>query len=180
MNFLCRNHLFSRKSHKMSSHKNHLTVTELQQICERLGLSTDGLKHELIERMVNFTPTEISADTIDSQKIHSPVVSNIRFTRTRITPIQSIRSSDESSSLDTNDQSTHTPNILICDAANQSKSRFQKFYQVFLVIVPTWTVYCTSQSISSEFISQNLFTDLTREKSAKAWLQSPQQTSILL
>lgn len=38
--------------------KDFLTVAELQDICESLNLSTDGLKSELITRIIDFTQSK--------------------------------------------------------------------------------------------------------------------------
>lgn len=35
----------------MRKSKNYLTLDDLQKVCEKLGLPTDGLKTELIERI---------------------------------------------------------------------------------------------------------------------------------
>lgn len=48
----------------MNRSKNYLTVSELRDVCERLGLPSDGSKQELIERITNFTSIETPiADT---------------------------------------------------------------------------------------------------------------------
>lgn len=38
----------------MTNPKSYLTVSELQQLCEKLNLSSNGFKHELIERIQTF------------------------------------------------------------------------------------------------------------------------------
>lgn len=47
---------------KIDGDKNHLNVGELREICAAFGLSTSGLKHQLIERIVNFTSAASSAN----------------------------------------------------------------------------------------------------------------------
>lgn len=48
----------------MKTTKNYFTVAELQQICQAFGVSTDGSKPEIVNRVANFvstnTPTDIS------------------------------------------------------------------------------------------------------------------------
>lgn len=42
----------------MNRAKNYFTVDELQQICEKLDLSTDGLKSELIKNILDYSSTD--------------------------------------------------------------------------------------------------------------------------
>lgn len=81
----------------MSDSRDYLTITELRKICVQLGLSAEGLKSELVERIVNFN--EIHR-TVPS----SSDVSQIRYSRTRISPILNLEQ-DDSLSLHTVDLS---------------------------------------------------------------------------
>lgn len=82
----------------MSEAKNYLTLPELKQICQVLGLPTDGLKKELTERISNFvsmTPTIDVPELIDTPL---PDISRLPITRTKIAPIQTSERSTQLSS----------------------------------------------------------------------------------
>lgn len=56
--------------------KNFLTVEELKNICEKMNLPTDGLKSELIERILNFEPLTSSSSTKPNYTTHGTQTSN--------------------------------------------------------------------------------------------------------
>lgn len=72
----------------MKKSRNYLTVDELQGICERLGLATDGLKTDLIQRILESpsarAPTDEFFDAVDS---HSSTTSRVVLQRMKTVPI---------------------------------------------------------------------------------------------
>lgn len=48
----------------MKISKNYFTVAELQQICHAIGISTDGSKPEIVERIMDFVSTNASPDVM--------------------------------------------------------------------------------------------------------------------
>lgn len=55
----------------MNDSKNYLTVWELQQLCDKLNLPSDGLKGELIGRIQKFVTMDDSRVTICRARIPS-------------------------------------------------------------------------------------------------------------
>lgn len=81
----------------MSGSKNYLTVLELQQICEKLGLPADGLKHELIERISNFVAVE--SPRHDNSAGSQSDISRIVFSRLKLAPLGHSEQTSRESSL---------------------------------------------------------------------------------
>lgn len=75
----------------MTKVKNHLTVEELQRICTTLGLNPDGIKPELIERIVNFTSSFVGSNESD--------VSRVCYSPTRILPFHSVHQAVQTSNV---------------------------------------------------------------------------------
>lgn len=119
----------------MGDAKNYLTVSELQQICQKFGLSSEGLKHELIKRILDFTSIE-TLDDIDSKNSQPTNVSRVCYTRTRIIPSEAHESSD----LNSDDQPEPIQSTQTLSETKTSKLSFQfdslflKFVIVILVI----------------------------------------------
>lgn len=108
----------------MYTSENYFNVVELQQICSALGLSMDGLKHELVKRISEFL------ENSNSTRIH--------FSHTTILPIQTVNETTDATSdvtdkttvdLRTFDQSTQ-----ILDHSSVYKSRLKDFYEMFRLI----------------------------------------------
>lgn len=103
---------------RMSGSKNYFTVTELQRICSCLGLSIDGLKHELVEKIVKFV-LDASADSGASH-------SRVCVTQMRISPPPT---SDQCSrTLDETSEKIETLGVFV-------SGRFKSFIYLFLAFV---------------------------------------------
>lgn len=73
----------------MNKARSHLTVEELQLICNAFGLDDDGTKPELIKRIVDFVSSFANRSNESS-------VSRVSYSRTRIFPQQITQTSDSS------------------------------------------------------------------------------------
>lgn len=69
----------------MSDSKNFMTVIELQRVCKRLSLSTEGSKPELIERICDHTSVEPPVQ-IGFNDSPSSDVSRFSYSRMKIIP----------------------------------------------------------------------------------------------
>lgn len=58
----------------MNGAKNYFTVVELQQICEALGLLSDGLKAELVERISNFVSQPMDVSRVSVFRVRTPSI----------------------------------------------------------------------------------------------------------
>lgn len=82
----------------MNVSKNFLTVRELQEICEKMNLSTDGVKHELIERLVN-SARNVSSES-NSQSSSSSIMPELTLQKMD----QATQTADESTTKILNDK----------------------------------------------------------------------------
>lgn len=94
----------------MKKSKNYFTVEELQTICEKLGLSTEGSKNELVQKILDAPPVDISLDQY-FDAVDSSNVSRVVFQRAKILP--AIQPLDEkfSPNLPTKQPLVNTPNL---------------------------------------------------------------------
>lgn len=69
-----------------------MTVPELQELCEKLNLSSEGLKRELIARLINYTPN--ADENIDQ----TTQTGELRNTPTSMAKVEKINQSTPDSS----------------------------------------------------------------------------------
>lgn len=132
----------------MSDSRSYLTVAELQQICEILGLPTDGLKHELIERILKFVPTT-TPNFVNSK---SSDFTRIAYFRANVAPVQSFDQSTQVSSdllvpnadiqfasIQSSDQTTQLSNVASIFGINMQFNpllgKFCRFLLKFVTVV---------------------------------------------
>lgn len=78
----------------MKMKKTFLIVDELQDVCKKLNLETNGLKHELIERIINCTSSDSPSTSLDSPSTSSSIVARIsQGTQTDESPIDGLNKS---------------------------------------------------------------------------------------
>lgn len=101
--------------------KNHLNFDELQDICSKLGISTDGLKSELIERILNFIPKKKCVTVSTSSQ--STDSSQLSIQRIKIVPKQ------------TSDQAIQTSNdALITNSSYRFNFWYYCLFFMFLIM----------------------------------------------
>lgn len=101
----------------MNKARSHLTVEELQLICNAFGLNDDGTKPELIKRIVDFVSSF-------ANRSNESGVSRVSYSRTRIFPQQITQTSDFLLNQNIREQNVQSPSIVNEPTSRVINSRF--------------------------------------------------------
>lgn len=156
----------------MKSEKNFLTVSELQSLCEKMNLSTDGLKNELIERILGYNPDTVvccscnqrhtgTNNTMDSNAVEYQTTESISpCTQTDNEESESISQSTQTDNEEPESiwQSTQTDN------EEQSK---QISFRVKLSKLSFWKAVFATAVIGGSFVVLQTFKE--EKISSKRW-----------
>lgn len=74
---------------KNQSGKNYFTIEELRDICKSLGISSVGLKHEMVERITSHSKNVESSDSDDGYIEKLSPISRMRISHT-VTPLPAL------------------------------------------------------------------------------------------